>query len=411
MARSVPSSHRADLIMLRILRKLAGMMHPRWRAPARCESCGEQFICGAWLGGCWCAEIKLDRAARAELRAKYSRCLCRACLMKFARGGGSDASGRMTFIASLVAALALAVAGVELGRRLAGPKLSPAASIQSAADYLRRLRDSSGAELVISAPPRRIVSQTLGTDEILLAICSPERIVGLSPYALDPRYSNVAEQASSIAARPVRGAEDILSLDPDLIFVASYSRAETVELLRSAGAPVFRFSDFSTVESIKANIRTVAYAVGEEARGQELIAWMERQIESARARIVPGRSPRVMSYDPWSGTSAGAGTLFDDMLRLVGAINVVAEHGLTGFPKVSDEQILKWQPDFIVIGAEAGKFDEARRRLLQNPALARSEAARAGRIIAIDYRHLLAVSHHIARGIQDLAEGIYGGAR
>lgn len=393
-----------------LLRRLFGLLHPRWRAPSRCESCGQQFVCGAWLGGCWCARIKLDRARRADLRAKYSRCLCRSCLMRFAQGEQFDAGGRSRarFVLLLVVAMAVGAAGIELGRRLIGPKPpEEGARVVSASGYPRLLRDSSGAEILINAPPRRIVSQTLGTDEILLAICPPERIAGLSPYALDPRYSNVAEQARSIPARPVRSAEDILSLSPDLIFVASYSRAEVVELLRSAGAPVFRFSDFSTIESIKANICAVAYAVGQEAQGQELIAWMEREIQLARAHIVPGRSPRVMSYDPWSGTSAGAGTLFDDMVRLIGAINVAAEQGLRGFPKISDEQILKWRPDFIVIGAEAGKFDEACRRMLQNAAVVSSRA----RIIAIEYRHLLAVSHHIALGIRELAEAIYRDAR
>jgi ABC-type hemin transport system substrate-binding protein len=68
---------------------------------------------------------------------------------------------------------------------------------------------------------------------------------------------------------------------------------------------------------------------------------------------------------------------------------------------------LKWQPDFIVIGAEAGEFDQARRQLLQKVAVASSRA----RIIAIEYRRLLAVSHYIVLGIRELAEGIYGEAR
>jgi hypothetical protein len=52
--------------------------------PATCEACGESFACGANTGGCWCGEIKLSDAVREELRAKYQRCLCRACLEKLA---------------------------------------------------------------------------------------------------------------------------------------------------------------------------------------------------------------------------------------------------------------------------------------------------------------------------------------
>lgn len=66
------------------LRRLAAYLSPRWREPAACEACGQLFVCGAALTGCWCTEIKLSAALRAEMRARYQRCLCRACLEGFA---------------------------------------------------------------------------------------------------------------------------------------------------------------------------------------------------------------------------------------------------------------------------------------------------------------------------------------
>ena len=45
-----------------------------------CEACGKEFTCGASLAGCWCTELKLSDEARAELRSRYSNCLCRECL-------------------------------------------------------------------------------------------------------------------------------------------------------------------------------------------------------------------------------------------------------------------------------------------------------------------------------------------
>ena len=51
--------------------------------PSICEACGAAFTCGAGLGDCWCAEVKLGEAARAALRERYERCLCRACLEGF----------------------------------------------------------------------------------------------------------------------------------------------------------------------------------------------------------------------------------------------------------------------------------------------------------------------------------------
>ncbi|MBK9156318.1 MAG: cysteine-rich CWC family protein [Chloracidobacterium sp.] len=63
-------------------RKLLGLVSPRYRSPSVCESCGGEFVCGAAVTGCWCTEIKLKPEARAELRGRFKKCLCRKCLEK-----------------------------------------------------------------------------------------------------------------------------------------------------------------------------------------------------------------------------------------------------------------------------------------------------------------------------------------
>jgi hypothetical protein len=64
------------------MRDLIGLISPRWRGAQKCEACGEDFVCGAALTGCWCTEIKLSAEVRAKLREKYQHCLCRQCLEK-----------------------------------------------------------------------------------------------------------------------------------------------------------------------------------------------------------------------------------------------------------------------------------------------------------------------------------------
>jgi iron complex transport system substrate-binding protein len=80
---------------------------------------------------------------------------------------------------------------------------------------------------------------------------------------------------------------------------------------------------------------------------------------------------------------------------------------LEGYRKVSAEQVVAWQPDFIIVGADADKFEETKQQLLANPAVAATESARAGRIIVIDNRSFLTVSHHIVDLVSALAEGLY----
>ena len=273
--------------------------------------------------------------------------------------------------------------------------------------FPHQLHDAVGNTLIIASYPQRIVSHTLGTDEILLALCPISHIVALSAFSRDVRYSNVVDKARTIAGQTSDNVEHILSFNPDLIFVASYSRVETVELLQSIGAPVFRFANFQSIADIKNNIKTIGYAIGEEQRAAVLIAQMERAIKIIRAGI-PNNAvpPRIMSYTSDNYT-AGSHTIFDSMVNIVGGINVVAEHGIAYHVKISEEQILAWQPDFIVTHAYQSKFAEARNQLLENPTIAASAAGKNGRIIVIDNRHFMSVSQYIVYGIKKLFDGLY----
>jgi iron complex transport system substrate-binding protein len=319
------------------------------------------------------------------------------------------AGGTARFIIVLLAFSVIVVAAIEFSRRTGSERVSaPPAATVVGTRFPRELRDAAGETLVIASRPKRIVSQALGTDEILLAICEPERIVALSSLAEDGNYSNVVEEARRIAGRTTQGAEQILRLEPDLIFVASYSRAETVQLLKASHAPVFRFANFNSIMDIKENIRTVGKAVGNESEADALIQKLDESLAAARRLVPPNKTPfRIMSFGQ-GGFTAGANTTFDEMVRAAGATNVSAENGIDGITKISVEKIIDWQPDFIIVGANQGEFDTVRHKLLADPVIAASRAGLAGRIIVIDNRHFLTVSQYVVHGVEDLAKGMYG---
>ena len=318
-------------------------------------------------------------------------------------------AGAVRIVVILVTLLAILAATIEWARRFRTPEVPTlVAANQAERPFPRELRDAAGETLVVASRPERIVSQTLGTDEILLAICSSDRIVALSKFAEDENYSNVVEEARRISGRTTQGAEQILRLRPDLIFVASYSLPETVQLLKATGAPVFRFANFDSMANIKNNIRTVGHAVGNDHEAEALIGKMDEALAAVRARVPTDRPPpRVMSFGQ-SGYTAGSNTTFNDMVRAAGAVNLSADLGIDGIARISAEKIIEWQPDFIVAGANRGDFESVRKNLLAHPVIATSQAGRAGRIIVMDNRHFLSVSQYIVRGVEDLADELYG---
>ena len=278
---------------------------------------------------------------------------------------------------------------------------SPSPDAVPAAGFPRTVTDGAGRSFRLAARPVRIVSQTLASDEMLFPMVPPERLVGLSSLSRDPKYSNVLAEASGHPAPSIESAEDILRLKPDLIFVASYSRAETVEVLESTGAPVYRLANLDDLDGIKDTIRRVGVAVGEEAAAGRVVDEMERRLAAVASRRAGRPRPRVLSYS--GGFTAGRGSSFDDIVRRAGGINEAAARGIDKFPRISEEQVLAWNPDVLVAGYLPGEQEAVRRRLTTGAGVGQTTAARRRQIVLLEARRLLAVSQHTVDAVEQLA--------
>jgi iron complex transport system substrate-binding protein len=301
--------------------------------------------------------------------------------------------------------IAVAAAVVSSAVSACAPAATPPASeAPPTAGFPRTVTDGAGRSIRIAARPVRIVSQSLASDEMLFPMVAPERLVGLSSLSRDPKYSNVVAEATRHPAPSIETAEDILRLKPDLIFVTTFSRAEVVEVLGSTGAPVYRLANFDDLEGVTTNLRRLGAAVGEEAAAERMVADMQRRLAAVAARRA-GRPPlRVLSFS--GGFTAGRGTTFDDIVRRANAVNEAAVRGIEKFPRLSEEQVLTWNPDVLVAGALHGEADGVRRRLLNGPGVGQTTAARRNQLVIIEMRRLLAVSPHVVDAVEQLADSL-----
>ena len=63
-------------------------------AGSRCPRCGGDFHCGFGdAAPCACATVPLDESVRAELRLRYTGCLCLACLRAIAASKTTPETG------------------------------------------------------------------------------------------------------------------------------------------------------------------------------------------------------------------------------------------------------------------------------------------------------------------------------
>jgi iron complex transport system substrate-binding protein len=257
------------------------------------------------------------------------------------------------------------------------------------------------------APLPRVVSQTVGTDELLLALAEPGQIAALSHVAADPDFSAVAAEVVAAGhARITSGdAETILRHRPTLVLLTDYSRPELVAQVRRAGVRTWTFDRYGTLAEAHTALRALAAELGggAPARAERIVAADTERIAALRARLA-GR-PRVAALAPTTyGVLAGKGTTFDDLCAHAGADNLANSlGGLAGFARLPTEAMLAWPVDVFVVGGESGEFRHA-------PPYPQMMARRTIRVVRLAPWMLGCVSHRRVDAYEALARELHAEA-
>ena len=258
-----------------------------------------------------------------------------------------------------------------------------------------------------AAPAVRVVSQTVGTDELLLALAEPAQIACLSHIAREAGFSAVAREAAAYPMLSVGDAETILQHRPTLVLAADYSRLELIEQVRRTGVKVIVFTRYHTIEDAYANLRLLAAELGGEApaRAEVIVADCIVRVARLREKLRDVKPVRVIAPSTY-GVIAGAATTFDDLCEHAGAVNLGKTlGGLSGHQPPPNEKMLTWPVDRVVVEG----FDDttALAPFLKLPPYQYMPAVRERRMARIDPYMLSSVSHHRVEGYEMLARALH----
>ncbi|RME71798.1 MAG: ABC transporter substrate-binding protein [Verrucomicrobia bacterium] len=267
---------------------------------------------------------------------------------------------------------------------------------------------SPARTLLGAAEPIRVVSQTVGTDELLLALADPEQIAALSHLAGDPNFSAVGAEAAPYPKLDRNAdAEGILKYHPTLVLFADYSRLELVEQVRRTGVTVIVFDRYHTLEDAFHNLRVLGRALGPaaEARAEKIIADSQAIVDDLARRLEGAPRPRVIAPSTY-GVIPGAQTTFQNLCDHAGAENLAATRaGLVGHQPPPVEQMLAWPIDYLVVAGDS--LEQALAPYRELPPYAFMPALREGRAVLLEPWQLSCVTHHRVRGYLTLARALH----
>jgi iron complex transport system substrate-binding protein len=255
------------------------------------------------------------------------------------------------------AAAALAVTLAACGDRGSGGARTSAAP---AADSAVSLVDDAGRTVTLPRPARRIVALVPSVTETVVALGAADRLVARTDFDHGP----AVDRLPSIGGGLDPSVETLVSLRPDLVLGwETNGRPELRDRLTALGIPVFSIKTEDTTDVFRA-VRNLGRLTGRADAADSLARSLRSELAAVRASVAGAARPTVF-YMAWNDPplTAGPKTFISQVIEVAGGRNVFAD-ATALWPTVSIEEIVRRQPEFVVVPAGeqgASKVDELKR--------------------------------------------------
>lgn len=273
--------------------------------------------------------------------------------------------------------------------------------------------DSLGNQVTLPVKPQRIVSLTLGTDEILIDLVNPDRIAALTYLSDDSGISHISERSIQVKNK-IKGnsAEAILALKPDLVLIADWWELNILDTLREMGINVYVYKTPYTVADVKKTIREIAFIVGETERGETVIRDFDNRIHAVREKVSGVADGDVRSVIALTGKGAfgSRGSIYDDMCKYACIKNCLRDLKNDDSTNISKEIIIEENPDVIIVpGWDAlGMLKvQSIKEILEDKSLQTVKAVKNKDVQQIPGKYLYCVSQYVANSVEILAKAVY----
>jgi iron complex transport system substrate-binding protein len=254
------------------------------------------------------------------------------------------------------------------------------AGLATAAPAFQVFTDEIGRRVEIPVDVNHVVSLAPNLTEIVFALGDGEHLAG------DTNFCDYPEEATKKphVGGPINpNLEQIVALTPSVILATkSINRRETVDALARIGLPVY-VTDPHSVDDMIASVEHLGAVLHTDKTTAPLAGDLRERLADLD-RHLAGRTPSRVLFVVWTAPliSIGRDTFIADALRHARAQSVVDT--ATEWPRVSLEEIVRLQPEFLIFpSAHAGNTQHEIEALRTLPGWRDLDAIRRGNIIVI----------------------------
>ncbi len=230
--------------------------------------------------------------------------------------------------------------------------------------------DQRDRTVTLDGEAERVVTIPIPAASMFIAVDGgTDRLVGmhqLSKTAIKGRilqrfYPDALAIPSNITGKGfsfVPNVEELLALEPDLVFQWGHLNDDIIDPLVNAGLNVALIK-IGTEEFTRKWLTIMGAVTGKSEKAQAMIDWRDAvmaEVRAATADIADDERPRTLYFMNYlSKLRVAGGRSYNNFyIDLAGGKNVAAELGM--FAEVGVEQIIAWDPEVILLNGFEAKL-------------------------------------------------------
>ncbi|SEM90719.1 ABC transporter substrate-binding protein [Lihuaxuella thermophila] len=264
-------------------------------------------------------------------------------------------------------------------------------------NYPIKLKDQAGNLVTIEKQPQRIVSLIPSNTEIAYALNLGKQMVGVTA---NDDYPAEAKKLPKVGDWKIN-VEKVVELKPDLVLANTANGKETIDQLKKLGLKVLVL-DAQSIRDVYKSIDLVGDATNRAWEADQLVARMEkakRDVFTKVARVSREKPVKVFVEISPDLFTAGGDTFMNELVTVAGGKNVAVD--VKGWPQVSAEQVVKWNPD-VIISTHGGEQE-----ILERKGWSSIPAVKNKRVYSIDPNLTNRPGPRIVQGIEQIAAVLY----
>ena len=246
--------------------------------------------------------------------------------------------------------------------------------------YPITVTDQAGRQVTIESEPEKLVSGYYISTSLLIALDLDDKLVGIEAKAdKRPIYQLSAPELielPNVGTAKEFDLEGCIALEPDLVILPMKLK-NTAEALEKLNIDVL-YVNPENQELLTEMMNLIGTVTNTQEKTKELMDFVTKQEATLTNALANADTPSVyLAGNSNMLSTAGSAMYQSNMITLAGGKNVAANITDTYWVEIDYEQLLTWNPDYIILASDANYTVDD---VLTDPNLAECSAIKNGNV-------------------------------